>query len=238
VKNIGPRINKLSDRSKKMVFLGYEAGTKGYWLLDPSTNRLHVSRDVVFKEDQSWHWSNSSSGSKVPETFTIEFQSSIHSLTIGGAKETAGNEETSVDQAHDWSPPHSPQPAATAGSPQTPPTPQAPKIQWATPPTDAGVDSEGVGLRFRTLSDLLNSIEVHDFEYSGMCLLAADEPSSVDEALEEKCCREAMQAELQSIHENKTWVLSDLPKGQKVIGLKWVFKVKRGPSGNIVKHKA
>jgi hypothetical protein len=37
-----------------------------------------------------------------------------------------------------------------------------------------------------------------------MCLLAADEPSSVDEALEEKCWREAMQAEIQSIHENKT----------------------------------
>jgi hypothetical protein len=53
VKNIGPVINKLSDKSKKMVFLGCEAGTKGYRLLDPSTNRLHVSRDVVFEEDQS-----------------------------------------------------------------------------------------------------------------------------------------------------------------------------------------
>jgi hypothetical protein len=96
-----------------------------------------------------------------------------------------------------------------------------------------------VGLKFRTLSDLLdNTEEVHDFEYSGMCLLAADEPSSVDEALEEKCWREAMQAELQSIHENKTWVLFDLPKGHKAIGLKWVFKVKREPLGNIVKHKA
>jgi hypothetical protein len=71
--NIGPGINKLSDRSKKMVFLGYEAGTKGFRLLDPSTNCLHVSHDVVFEEDQSWDWSNSSSGSKVPKTFTVEF---------------------------------------------------------------------------------------------------------------------------------------------------------------------
>jgi hypothetical protein len=50
-----------------------------------------------------------------------------------------------------------------------------------------------------------------------MCLLAANEPSSVDEALEEKCWREAMQAELQSIHENKTWVLSDLQRDRKLL---------------------
>jgi hypothetical protein len=29
-----------------------------------------------------------------------------------------------------------------------------------------------------------------------------------------------------------------LPKNQKAIGLKWVFKVKKDPEGNIVKHKA
>ena len=32
--------------------------------------------------------------------------------------------------------------------------------------------------------------------------------------------------------------LSDLPKNQKSIGLKWVFKVKRDLAGNIVEHKA
>jgi hypothetical protein len=30
VKNVGPGVKKLSDRSTKMVFLGYEEGTKGY----------------------------------------------------------------------------------------------------------------------------------------------------------------------------------------------------------------
>ena len=29
-----------------------------------------------------------------------------------------------------------------------------------------------------------------------------------------------------------------MPKDHKAIGLKWVFKVKRDPAGNIVKHKA
>jgi hypothetical protein len=44
---------------------------------------------------------------------------------------------------------------------------------------------------------LLDSTEeVQNFEYSGMCLLAADEPVSVEAALEDKCWRDAMKAEL------------------------------------------
>ena len=47
-----------------------------------------------------------------------------------------------------------------------------------------------------------------------------------------------MNSELKSIQENNTWYYADLPKGQSAIGLKWVYKVKRDPEGNIVKHKA
>jgi len=54
VKLVGPGLKKLSDRSKKMVFIGYESGTKGYRFFDPTTKRLVVSRDVVFDEKQPW----------------------------------------------------------------------------------------------------------------------------------------------------------------------------------------
>jgi hypothetical protein len=47
-----------------------------------------------------------------------------------------------------------------------------------------------------------------------------------------------MEAELESIRENKTWTLAELPSGQRAIGLKWVFKVKKDPDGNVVKYKA
>jgi transposase InsO family protein len=52
VKQNGPGLNKLSDRSSKMVFIGYESGTKGYRFFDPSSNRLVVSRDVIFEENK------------------------------------------------------------------------------------------------------------------------------------------------------------------------------------------
>jgi hypothetical protein len=69
--------------------------------------------------------------------------------------------------------------------------------------------------------------EVHDFEYSALCLLVADEPISVESALTEKCWSEAMTSKLKSIEENNTWEWSVLPKGHKAIGLKWVYKVKK-----------
>ena len=99
--------------------------------------------------------------------------------------------------------------------------------------------SEQGPIHFRNLSDLYDTTEqIYDYEYSGLCLLAADEPDGVEEALWENCWKEAMNAELQSISENNTWELAKLPKGQRAIGLKWVFKVKKDPAGNVVKHKA
>jgi hypothetical protein len=47
-----------------------------------------------------------------------------------------------------------------------------------------------------------------------------------------------MQAEMQAIEANRTWDVSVLPPKHKAIGLKWVFKVKKDPEGNVVKYKA
>ena len=46
VKTAEPHLSKLADRSTKMVFIGYERGTKAYRVYDPHTKRLRVSRDV------------------------------------------------------------------------------------------------------------------------------------------------------------------------------------------------
>jgi hypothetical protein len=60
----------------------------------------------------------------------------------------------------------------------------------------------------------------------------------VEEAMTKECWRQAMKAEMKAIEENRTWDVSDLPKGQKAIGLKWVFKLKKDPDGKVVKYKA
>jgi hypothetical protein len=44
--------------------------------------------------------------------------------------------------------------------------------------------------------------------------------------------------EMDSIEENGTCSLIDLPLGRKSIRVKWVFKVKRDEHGKVSKHKA
>lgn len=68
--------------------------------------------------------------------------------------------------------------------------------------------------------------------------VTADEPTSFEEAEQTKSWRLAMLEELQSIEDNRTWELVDLPIRQRPIGLKWVFNVKRDEHGTIVRHKA
>jgi hypothetical protein len=47
-----------------------------------------------------------------------------------------------------------------------------------------------------------------------------------------------MTKEISSIVENNTLKLVDLPAGHQPIELKWVYKLKKDASGQIVKHKA
>jgi hypothetical protein len=63
VKLIGPGLAKLSDRSKKMIFIGYEVGTKGYRFFDPTAKKLVISRDAVFDEKQPWDWDSAGADS-------------------------------------------------------------------------------------------------------------------------------------------------------------------------------
>jgi hypothetical protein len=76
VKKIGPRVDKLADRSTKMVLLGYEPGTKGYRMVDPITEKLCNSRDVKFEEDEAWNWDSNNKAQLTevgPENSNFQF---------------------------------------------------------------------------------------------------------------------------------------------------------------------
>ena len=53
-----------------------------------------------------------------------------------------------------------------------------------------------------------------------------------------KFWKEAIKTETDSLNQNKTWILVDLPLGTKPIGCKWVFRKKYFPNGPIDKYKA
>jgi hypothetical protein len=37
-----------------MIFIGYERGTKAYWVYDPVVGKVDITRDVVFDEAAQW----------------------------------------------------------------------------------------------------------------------------------------------------------------------------------------
>ena len=64
------------------------------------------------------------------------------------------------------------------------------------------------------------------------------EPNSVEEALSSPQWSEAMNVEFQSIQDNNTWELVPRPSNKKVIGVKWIYKVKFHSDGSLDKYKS
>ncbi|WVZ61596.1 hypothetical protein U9M48_011448 [Paspalum notatum var. saurae] len=245
-------LTKLEDRSTPMVFVRYEQGTKAWRFYNPVTRRVHVPRDAVFEEDCPWDWGEEKGAgpNDDSEPFCIEFITIRQAIRVAGAVEAPQSPPTSPAPTTPASAPSSPATPACEPEPHTPVTPPAPmassRARFITPPTgelDLDHDHEDdVPLRFWTMDDLVGPGPALGLASSVLTqeLLVAigDEPASVEEAKASKEWRMAMLEEMASIEENKTWTLVDLPKGQRAIGLKWVFKLKKDEHGEVIKHKA
>ena len=73
-----------------------------------------------------------------------------------------------------------------------------------------------------------------NFVHSAFSAEVVPEPTTMREALslpESERWREAAQAKFDSLRDHDTWHQCELPPGRKLIGSKWVFKVKYGESG-------
>lgn len=65
-----------------------------------------------------------------------------------------------------------------------------------------------------------------------------EEPTSYKQAVMHPEWIQAMQAELEALNNNSTWVITNLPQGKKPIGCKWVYKIKHKADGSIERYKA
>src|SRR5947209_10266598 len=141
-------------------------------------------------------------------------------------------------------------PSIPIPAPRSPsPAPRPP-----TPPSPVGI---GARLPMRTrqkprewwkLSPAQLEPEDEDLEeHSDLCYEIAlsssfpDEPLSFSEAMRRPDAdrwRQAALEELGAHQSNGTWKLVDKPPGAKVIGSKWIFKLKRNIDGSIERYKA
>ena len=217
-----PHLKKLDDRTRMLVHLGTEPGSKAYRLLEPTSRKIVVSRDVVFDEERGWKWDEtektSSNGSSAL-SFNYYLGDQGTRVNTEGVEENKDNTQEAKEEE--------------VGN-------------------EADTEDLPMELRRSTRTSRLPSYledyellcEEDDFETlceaecEHLLLLVNEEPWNYEEASELKVWRDACDDEIKSIEKNKTWSLGDLPPNCKAIGLKWVFKVKRNSDGSINKYKA
>jgi hypothetical protein len=176
---------------------------------------------VVFDEQAQWDWGSSGDDGKLGgcnDVFTVEYTTTrLVAPMVDGADE-ALTEESSLP--------------AGAGDMEV----------------DDNIDDENldadhdddVPLHFRSMSGIL---ETPGFTPCALVaeelhVVSSHEPASFTEAEHSLSWSKTMMEEMDSIEENGAWSLIDLPPGHKLIGVKWVFKVKRDEHGAVSKHKA
>jgi Reverse transcriptase (RNA-dependent DNA polymerase) len=218
VKVTNPHLSKLEDRSSLMVFIGYEKGFKAYRVYNPVTKKVHVTRDVIFEEDKAWDWDT---GEGSLDTLTATgFSTDFELDEISGEQRDVYQDgsEGVEQQIHD-SPTSMQEPAEDDGH-------------------DEQGDSRGTPVKFKSLEEIYNETEPIQLNCADVCLIGMEEPANFSEAIKDKNWNSAMTEEIGAIQDNKTWSLVQPVQGQKAIGLKWVFKLKKDSEGRIAKHKA
>ncbi|GAU25658.1 hypothetical protein TSUD_265850 [Trifolium subterraneum] len=76
-----------------------------------------------------------------------------------------------------------------------------------------------------------------DGELLEEAMLAESEPINLDQAMKDSNWLEAMKEEMNAIEMNKIWYLVD-KTDKKAIDVKWIYKLKLRPNGEIAKYKA
>lgn len=100
---------------------------------------------------------------------------------------------------------------------------------------DEATPSSNEALR-RSTRQIKAPIRYNDYALVAQ-VMSIDEPYNYEEAKDHKEWMNAMQEEYDSIMDNGTWELTELPTNKIPIGSKWLFKTKFKSNGTIDKFK-
>ena len=252
-----PLQGKLGVKAEACIFVGYSADSTTYRLWDKQAGKVIASRDVYFVEGQlgikAW---GATAESALPASLLQPELASI---------ESEDDEPPAlVPSPHALLPPP---PGHLQQQQLQPVAAPAPAVHQPLPnlaPASAAASAPGPAavVQRRTLPRELKALQdvnvpgrldpapstvaqfalmaINKIESAVKASVPSDPPSykaamsSAERALWER----AMDSEMDSIDEAGTWVLVPAPPGSSVIGCKWVYRMKRGADGSIIKPKA
>ena len=256
---------KLSAKSCTGIMVGYGMEkTKGYRIYMPDTHKVQVSRDVVFDEGHSV--SQAVTGVRLPMPASTSLDDyddydDCNSNTFAPRAAAAPVGQQSSDQplvspAVLQPPVQSPvQPPMQAPAAPQAPVPVARRLNL-TPlvgpqpeqPIESEPESESESAQdqpeLTAAQQAINEAAITGTKITRRghtYFTTVTEPTTYQQAVSGKqseLWKNAMDEEMASLLANKTWTLSYPPDGIKPIPVKWVYKVKCTPEGEIERFKA
>ncbi|XP_047257055.1 uncharacterized protein LOC107850820 isoform X4 [Capsicum annuum] len=202
--------NKLSAQSTKYVYMGYSTSQKGFLCYDPCSNKFHVSRNVVFFENQYFFstYVESSPASLLFPTFE-DLLSSSKRFKPGFVYER--RRPTLPPPDIDSPPETATQLESENSSRPAPLEPTRRSTRVSRPPNWYG------------FSSTLSTISV---------------PTCYSQSSKHECWQKAMEEELLALKENDTWDIVSCPSNVHPIGCKWVYSIKFHSDGTLDRYKA
>ena len=210
---------KLNTRSEKCIFLGYSSIHLGYKCLSLSSNKLFISRDVIFEESifpyphSSTSSENTSTGilRSHPTTLPIIVKPYVQNTPISASNPTTEpispdqNLLTSSHESTDSKENDLNVPLADPISPDT------------TPP-----------LKTKSISEIYSKTQPITNHPLLECFITNTnipcEPVSFSQAMKDAQWLHAMKTEFTALQHNQTWKLVPRLTFMNVISCKWVFK--------------
>jgi hypothetical protein len=227
--------HKFSPQSKECVFLGYSQHHKRYTCLNLESDRMYISRDVIFDENRFPF----ATVSPIPESPQSTHPTVLPPLLFPPPPSSTiippdPPSRLTSPPVHSWSSP--------GPSPNSPVVSSMPcSSSYADPPR-----TRIHPMRTRSLNNIVKQRQLTDgrIRYPiSQALVAAStseplEPTCYSNAIHIPEWRTAMQIEFNALLQNQTLSLVPSHSSQNIVGCKWVFKLKRKADGSIERHKA
>nr|KYP74877.1 Retrovirus-related Pol polyprotein from transposon TNT 1-94 [Cajanus cajan] len=208
---------KLDDKSKQCVLFGVSDESKAYRLFDPVNKKIIISKDVIFEEHKSWNWEQNKAENQLE---IVEWEEHEGNSTEIQFEDKSNNEEQQGTESQ------------SAGT----------NVRNKSHTQILEIPTKGRARRHRRepvwMTDYEKGEGLSYINNTSAMLVTETDPVTVEEAVKSKKWRDAMVKEMEAIERNQTWELTDVPKGVKPIGVKWVFKTKHKENGEIDKFKA
>ena len=250
--------NKFSPRVDKCVFLGYASGYKGYKFLDLESNKVSVSRNVIFHENE---FSFQTENTSMPDDF---FSKVILPMPVSAEIDDmeviyGGPASASASTSHSLHSPNTHSSVTSTLNETIPADTDVVSLPRARPKRNTKVpnylsdyhcalaqishtptsSSTKIFTTPYPLSSVLSYTQLKNPYQSYVLAYSLDtEPTSFKQAMMSDKWIKAMDLELEAMALNKTSSVVSLPPGKNVVGCKWVYTIKYNADGSIERYKA